>query len=170
MRSRPALITMLVPAALLWHVSVPLAQTGTPAGGASATAQQRAGTPSVAPPPVTGGGPDLPSVIVVPHRFEPDARLARGCWVRFFDDKAYRGRSLSLVGPVEMPKIHVPGGLWVNWSSAVVGPKATVTAYDYEQFKNRSAVLRAGQRIPDLKKGPLGLFEDIHSLRIACQD
>jgi hypothetical protein len=169
MRSRLALITIVVPAALLWAASATAAQADTPAGGAIATAQQRAGNPLVAPPPATGGGPDLPSVIVVPRSYQPDARLARGCWVRFFDDKSYRGRSLVLVGPVEMPKIHVPGGLWVNWSSAVVGPKATVTAYDYEQFKNRSAVLRAGQRIPDLKKGPLGLFEDIHSVRIACQ-
>lgn len=124
---------------------------------------------AAAPPPVAGGGPDLPSVIVVPPNQAFDEKLGNGCWVRFFDDKSYRGRSLTLVGPVEMPKIHIPGGLWVNWSSAVVGPKATVDTFDYEQFQNRTAVLRPGQRIPDLKDRKLGLFEDIHSVRIACK-
>lgn len=122
-----------------------------------------------APPPVTGGGIDLPSVIVVPRNYSHDEKLGNGCWVRFFDDKSYGGRSLTLIGPVEMPKIHIPGGLWVNWSSAAVGPNATVTTYDYEQFQNRTAVLQPGQRIPDLRDRKLGLFEDIHSVRIACK-
>jgi len=38
----------------------------------------------------------------------------------------------------------VPGRLWVKWSSAIVGPAATVTTYDFEQFKNATAVLRPG--------------------------
>jgi hypothetical protein len=122
-----------------------------------------------APPPVTGGGIDLPSVIVVPRNYSHDEKLGNGCWVRFFDDKSYGGRSLTLIGPVEMPKIHIPGGLWVNWSSAAVGPNATVTTYDFEQFQNRTAVLQPGQRIPDLKDRKLGLFEDIHSVRITCK-
>lgn len=126
---------------------------------------RRKGAP---PPPVTGGGPDLPSVIVVPHGHASDEKLGKGCWVRFYNDKEYGGRSLTLVGPVEMPKMNIPGGLWVNWGSAAVGPNATVTTFDFEQFKNRTAVLRPGQRIPDLQDRKLGLFEDIHSLRIAC--
>lgn len=135
------------------------AQAGSPATGSASRAP---------PPPVTGGGPDLPSVIVAPPDLPHDENLAKGCWVRFFFDKSYQGRSLTLVGPVEMPKIQIPGGLWVNWSSAVVGPKAKVTTFDYEHFQNRTAVLNPGQRIPDLKDRKLGLFEDIHSVRIEC--
>jgi hypothetical protein len=123
---------------------------------------------SAPPPPVAMGGPDLPSVIVVPHGQPTDAALGKGCWVRFYDDKAYGGRSLTLVGPVQMPKMNIPGGLWVNWGSVVVGPNATVTTFDYEQFKDPTAVLHPRQRISDLKDRKLGSFEDIHSLRIAC--
>lgn len=140
----------------------------------SSTAQVGGGsvsgsTQTVPPPPVTSGEADLPSVIVVPRDHRHDDKLANGCWVRFYNDKSYAGRSLTLVGPVQMPKIHVPGGLWVKWSSAIVGPGATVTTYDFEQFKNATAVLRPGQRIPDLRDRKLGLFEDIHSLRMACK-
>lgn len=162
-------------AALLAAASLVAALAALPAGswaqGSSAgTTGSRAGAvPDVPPPPVTSGGPDLPSVIVVPHDHRHDEKMAGGCWVRFYNDKSYRGRSLTLAGPVEMPKIHVPGGLWVKWSSVIVGPAATVTTYDYEQFKNPTAVLRPGQRIPDLRDKKLGLFEDIHSLRMACK-
>ena len=122
-------------------------------------------------PPVTSGVPgdaDLPSVIMVPRDYRHDDRLAGGCWVRFYDGKAYDGRSLTLVGPVQMPKMHVPGGLWVEWDSVIVGPSAKVTTYDFEHFKNATTVLQPGQRVPDLREKKLGLFEDIHSLRIAC--
>lgn len=122
----------------------------------------------VPPPPGATGGPDLPSVIVVPHGRAMDKNLGKGCWVQFYEEKAYRGRSLTLVGPAQMPKMNISGGLWVNWSSAVVGPNATVTTFDYEQFKNRTAVLRPGQRIPNLRDRELGRAEDIHSLQIKC--
>jgi hypothetical protein len=137
------------------------AQTG-PGSSSRQGAEARA-------PAVSNGDSDLPSVIVVPQGHQPDERLGNGCWVRFYTDKAYRGRTLTLVGPVQMPKIHVPGGLWVDWSSAIVGPKATVTLYDLEQFKNNSGVLRAGQRVSDLRDKKLGLFEDIHSVKIECK-
>lgn len=136
--------------------------------GSTTAESRRPKPPPAPPPPVTGNGLDLPSVVVVPRGHTNDKRLGQGCWVQFFDDQAYGGRSLTLVGPVELPKMNIPGGLWVNWSSALVGPSATVTTFDYEQFKNRTAVLRPGQRIPDLGDAKLGLFEDIHSLRIAC--
>lgn len=155
-------------AAVLGGLAPPSRAQGSPA--AQGPAPARPGPPeSVPPPPVTSSEEDLPSVIVVPHDYRHDEKMAHGCWVRFYNDKAYKGRSLTLAGPVEMAKIHVPGGLWVKWSSVIVGPGATVTTYDFEQFKNATAVLRPGQRIPELRDRKLGLFEDIHSLRIACQ-
>ncbi|VTU35140.1 hypothetical protein RA8CHR_05142 [Variovorax sp. RA8] len=68
-----------------------------------------------------------------------------------------------------MLKINIPGGLWINWSSAAVGPNATATTFDYEHFQNRTAVLRPGRQVPDLDDRKLGQFEDIHSARIACK-
>lgn len=164
---RGALAAAAVAAALAALPASGLAQGSSNSGGG--TGARAASAPTVPPPPVTSGGADLPSVIVVPQDHRHDDQLANGCWVRFYNDNSYRGRSLTLAGPVEMAKIHVPGGLWVKWSSVIVGPRATVTTYDFEQFKNATAVLRAGQRIPDLKDRKLGLFEDIHSLRIACR-
>lgn len=165
-RSHPAIAAAAIAAGLLWAAHPAWSQVSSGDGPAG----QRGGTvQAVPPPPVTSGGPDLPSVIVVPHGHRQDEMMANGCWVRFYADESYGGRSLTLVGPVQMPKIHVPGGLWIKWSSAIVGPRATVTTYDFEQYKNATAVLRPGQRIEDLRDRKLGLFEDIHSLRIACR-
>lgn len=160
----------LLAAATLVAALAALPAASSAQGSSGGSTDSRSGAvPSVPPPPVTSGGPDLPSVIIVPHDHRHDEQMANGCWVRFYNDKSYRGRSLTLAGPVEMAKIHVPGGLWVKWSSAIVGPAATVTTYDFEQFKNATAVLRPGQRVPDLRDRKLGLFEDIHSLRMACK-
>lgn len=161
------LATAALAGGLLWGMSAARAQ-GAPVPAGSAE-PPRGTVPAAPPPPVTSSEADLPSVIVVPHGHPQDAGLAKGCWARFYREDSYGGRSLTLVGPVQMPKIHIPGGLWVKWRSVVVGPRATVTTYDFEQYKNATAVLRPGQRIANLRDRKLGLFENIHSLRIACK-
>lgn len=108
-------------------------------------------------------------LVLMPTEQASADRLGKGCWVRFYREKNFQGRNLTLVGPLDMPKIRVPGGAWIDWSSAVVGPNAIVDTYDYEQFKSRSAKLQPGQRIPDLGDKKLGLFEDIHSARVNCR-
>lgn len=166
---RDGMVLLLLGASLLFAGAEVWAQAPSPATGSGAGDAAPSRRQHAAPPPVTGGGLDMPAIIVAPRNHPHDKKLGNGCWVRFFDDSAYRGRSLTLVGPVEMPKMNIPGGLWINWRSATVGPSATVTTFDYEQFQNRSAVLHPGQRIPDLTDRKLGLFEDIHSVRIACK-
>lgn len=139
---------------------------------ATLTGWAQEGRQAAAPPVTSGvlGEADLPSVIMVPRSDRHDDRLAGGCWARFYDGKDYGGRSVTLAGPLQVPQLHVPGGLWVNWGSVVVGPRAKVTTYDFEHFQDATAVLRPGQRVPDLQDRKLGLFEDIHSLRIACEE
>lgn len=84
-------------AALLAAATLVAALAALPAGswaqGSSAggTDSRAGAVPDVPPPPVTSGGPDLPSVIVVPHDHRHDEKMAGGCWVRFYNDKSYRG-------------------------------------------------------------------------------
>lgn len=109
-------------------------------------------------------------LVLVPVQLAGADILGNGCWVRFYDGKNFGGANLTLVGPVDMNEMNVPGtfGAWRNWDSAVVGPKARVTVYDQENFKERNAVLNAGSRIADLSANKLGWFEDVKSARVAC--
>lgn len=94
--------------------------------------------------------------------------LGNGCWVRFYDGENFRGSSLTLVGPIDMPKMDVPGPAWREWDSVITGPKARVVTYDNENYRDRSATLAAGQRISNLDDAKLGWFEEIHSARVSC--
>lgn len=109
-----------------------------------------------------------PAVLVLlPSAQANGSRLAGGCWVRFFDDKGFQGAALTLAGPVDLPKMEL-GNVWRDWDSAVVGPKATVRTFDNEDFNDRTAVLRPGQSVPDLRDRKLGWFEEVKSARVSC--
>lgn len=112
--------------------------------------------------------PDASVLVLVPSGMAGDTRFANGCWVRFFDDKQYRGAALTLAGPVDMPKMEVPGGVWRDWDSAVVGPRARVITYDNENFRDRTAELASSQSYPDLRDKKLGWFEEVKSARVSC--
>lgn len=114
-----------------------------------------------AQPPVTS------LLVLVPVQMAGD-NLANGCWVRFHDGTNFQGATLTLAGPVDMPKMDVPGPAWRDWDSVVVGPKATVTTFDNENFNDRTARLAAGQRIADLRASKLGWFDEVHSARVTC--
>lgn len=107
-------------------------------------------------------------VVLMPMAQAGDTQLGNGCWVRFYDGKNFRGTNLTLVGPVDMPNTDVPGGVWREWDSAIVGPKATVVTFDNENYRDRTARLAAGQRITDLGDKKLGWFEEIKSARVSC--
>lgn len=109
-----------------------------------------------------------PAVVLLPRPMATDEQLGGACWVRFYDHRNYRGESLTLVGPIDMPRMAVPGGLWRDWDSAVVGAKATVSAFDKENYREKSAQLRPGRHIPDLNDKELGWFDDIRSARVLC--
>lgn len=108
-------------------------------------------------------------LVLLPVKQATDPRMANGCWVRFHSDENFRGESLTLVGPVDMPNMDAPGAVWQNWDSAVVGANATVTTYDNDNFRDRTATLNAGQRIADLSDNKLGWFEEVKSARVACK-
>lgn len=145
-----------------------------PHNSRSATPGSSHATPNQSTRPAQAGGADnsetMGVLVLVPAVQASDDKFANGCWVRFYDDKNYKGASLTLVGPVDMPKMNVPGAVWKDWDSAVVGSKARVTTYDNENFRDRTAGLNPGQRYPDLRDKKLGWFEEMHSARVACSN
>jgi hypothetical protein len=94
--------------------------------------------------------------------------FANGCWVRFYDNDDYRGDSVTLSGPLDVPDADRLRSVWRDWDSAVVGPKARVMIYDDDNYRDRTAMLSAGQQSPDLGARELGLFQEINSLRVQC--
>ena len=107
-------------------------------------------------------------LVVLPVVQVADDKLGNGCWVKFYDGVNYKGANLTLVGPVDLPKMDVPGPAWRDWDSAMVGSKATVTTYDNEAYRDRTAVLGAGQKLPDLHDKKLGWFDEVKSVRVSC--
>jgi hypothetical protein len=108
--------------------------------------------------------------MVLPVAFQAQTeQIAQGCWVRLYSGDNFEGRYLTLAGPADIAELWSPYGTGLtNWESAIVGPAATVTTYDGEGFRARSATLRAGERYPELDDSQLGLFEDIESMRVTC--
>jgi hypothetical protein len=108
------------------------------------------------------------AVILVPVVIAEKQDLGE-CWAKLYTDPNFHGDQLSLVGPVDMPNMRTPFGR--DWSgefeSIAVGPKATVTIYDNENYTQKAATFKAGQRVPKLDK-KLGFFEQVHSVKIAC--
>ena len=96
-------------------------------------------------------------------------QMSKGCWVQLYSGDGFEGRYVSVVGTAYIHEMGSPYGTGMNnWESAVVGPNATVTTYDGENFQSRNAVLRAGQRYADLDDSKLGLFDDIESMKVDC--
>jgi len=111
-----------------------------------------------------------PSVAIVPSAFIKNAMLTTGCWARLFRGENFTGEGITVAGPVDLPKSELPpafqwGG---SFDSLEVGPKATLTAFDNEDYTDRSAVFEPGLRVPDLDE-KLGQLEKIRSLRITCR-
>lgn len=131
----------------------------TSAGGRAQAEQQASRAQSTAGPAAV--------LVLLPNAQAQGTQLANGCWVRFFDDKGFQGDTLTLAGPVDIPRMEL-GDAWRDWDSAIVGPKATVRTYDNENFRERTAVLQAGQSIRDLGDRKLGWFDEVKSARVAC--
>lgn len=113
-----------------------------------------------------------PLFIIAPTEVRTDPELARGCWVRLFPEPEYRGANdLTVAGPIELPSLQRPTGE-VFWKpkaeSLIVGPSATVTVFEVPNYGNRSATLKPGARLPQLREG-LKFTQSIDSLTIKCQ-
>jgi hypothetical protein len=136
----------------------------------TADADQRRSNPTSATGSAESPQADTVVWFVVPVAMQAQGdAMSKGCWVRLYSGDNFEGRYVSVVGPASIPEMVSPYGTGMNnWESAVVGPNATVTTYDDDNYRSRNATLRANQRYADLDDSKLGLFDDIESMKVSC--
>jgi len=111
-----------------------------------------------------------PLIIIAPAEVRTDPTLARGCWVRLFPRPGFKGiDDLTIAGPIALPSLHTPAG--VDWKhrteSLLVGPRATVTVFENQDYRDKAATLKPGTQEPSLR-GELKFTQSIDSLKISC--
>ena len=115
-----------------------------------------------------------PLIILAPTEVRTDPTLARGCWVRLFPERGYKGTDdLTIAGPLSIASLRSPtggaGGVYwkQNAESVIVGPKARVTVYENTSLRGPSAELQPGTEEPQLRNR-LKSAQSIDSLKIEC--
>ena len=93
-----------------------------------------------------------PAIVLVPLVVAATPDFGNGCWARLYDGQNFQGNQLTVVGPTDMPNMRTAFG--TDWSgefdSVQVGPKATLTLYDNENYREKAATFIASQKVPDL--------------------
>jgi hypothetical protein len=112
---------------------------------------------------------EVPVLIMVPVQVSKDIGMDKGCWVKLYDKKDFQGDSFTLVGPIDLPKMVGPFGF--NWENKIrsleTGPKANLTIYDNENFRDQDKFIDPNKKIPDLSKR-MGFFDDFRSMMLSC--
>lgn len=119
------------------------------------------------------GNANAPVYLLVPVDVASnDNALKNGCWARIYSRENYAGDSLTIVGPSTLADMDRSGLFGLNWddrvSSIELGPKATMTVYDNENFRDLVGQFKPGQRVPDIDKRT-GFFDEFSSVRLDCQ-
>jgi len=97
--------------------------------------------------------------------------IDKACWIEIFEDDNYDRDDprLQIQGPAEFASLKDLKGR--NWNddieSVIVGPGATVKAYNQKDFKGTEIAFTSNQRIPDL--GKLDMANEIESMKVMCQ-
>ena len=109
-----------------------------------------------------------PLVVLFPPVLVIDAKFAGGCWARLYSDQSFKGDTLTLGAAGDYSRFKTSyANVIRKWDSIEVGPKATLTAYDNEEFTQPVATFKPSQRIADLDD-KLGLLENIRAVRMQC--
>ena len=94
----------------------------------------------------------------------------KNCFIEIFEDDNFDPDDPHVVlqGPKEYASLKDIGGKdWANdIESVIVGPNATVRAYEDRDFKGTELALVPGQRVKNL--GKLDMANDIESMKITC--
>lgn len=100
-----------------------------------------------------------------------DTTMKTGCWAKVYSGENYAGDSLTLSGPISIANMSITGPFGLNWDDRVnsieIGPKATVTVYDNQEFRDMVTEFKPGQKVPDVSR-KLGFFDEFASIRINC--
>ena len=109
-----------------------------------------------------------PVVMLVPVEVSSKA-LEGGCWAQFYDERNFKGDMLTLVGPAELGSVNKGSGRQFkrNIDSLVLGPKATLTIFEHQMFKDKSVKFPANSKEAGLIK-KLGFGGRIESIQLQC--
>lgn len=123
---------------------------------------------SAAPPQRTSSQRDLPDVLAALTSQQLTQRVGNGCWVRLYEDKDFRGASVTIVGPMDLARLQVGRLQWRDWDSAIIGPQANLTTFDNSRYRQVTARLGPSRHVSDLRNTELGPFEQIRSMSLDC--
>lgn len=113
-------------------------------------------------------GRDLPAVLAGLASQQVTRRLGDGCWARFYESPNFRGRSITVVGPVDLARLDIGGSRWGDWNSAVVGPQASVTTFDKQGFRDPTMTIGPGRQVPDLRPDRDDRLAQLRSAHVDC--
>lgn len=109
-----------------------------------------------------------PVVLLVPVQVSAP-ELESGCWAQFYDKRNFEGEVTTLLGPAELNALDKGTGraLKRDIDSLVVGPKAMLTVYQHQGFRDKSAGFEPNAREGGLIQ-KLGFGGRIESIRLDC--
>lgn len=144
--------------------------SGNQSGSAGSSSGQRQGN---AQGGKRQGSANAPVYLLVPvETAANDTAMRNGCWARVYSRENFSGDALTLVGPTSLPDMDQAGLFGLNWddrvSSIELGPKATMTVYDNENFRDIVGQFKPGQRVPDIDTRT-GFFDEFSSVKVDCQ-
>lgn len=129
----------------------------------------KAAAPATGQKTTSGKAPEVVFMLVPIAVANKENAMRSGCWARIHSAPNYGGDTLTLTGPVSLADMSGPYGL--NWDDKVdsleMGPKATLTVFDNEGFRDQVGVFKPGQKVPDITKR-LGFFDEFASVRLTC--
>lgn len=144
----------------------PGTQQGTQQGGSTAGGTAAAGGGTAQG---KAAGPAMVYMLIPVEVAAKADTMKSGCWARIYSNTNYTGDTLTLAGPVSIADMDGPFGM--NWDDKVesieLGPKATLTVYDNEAFRDQVAQFKPGQKVADISR-PLGFFDEFASVRMSC--
>ena len=94
--------------------------------------------------------------------------FAKGCWVRLYDGRDFKGQELMLVGPLPLSEMGPTSPWWRRWNSVIVGPSARLNIYSAANYKGESAALGRRQRSTNLAGNAPGWLAKIESAQVHC--
>lgn len=112
---------------------------------------------------------DEPQDIIGPDDLEVEV-VDKNCWVELYEDTDFDvdDPHIKIRGPFEAGSLEALAGQ--DWhdeiQSLMVGPSATVFAYEEPGFSGTEVVFVANQKVGEL--GELDMSDDIESLKVQC--
>lgn len=108
------------------------------------------------------------AVVVLPTAGAAE-QMRAGCWASFYDERSFKGDSLTLIGPVELSTLDKGSArqLKRDIKSVVTGPRATLVVYEKQLLSARSVGFQPNSREAGLAEA-LGFGGRIESMRLTC--